>query len=446
MGVILIVDDQAAIRTALEVLFDVHGLPAESVASPAEAIARVQRGGVAVVVQDMNYTESATSGEEGVALFERLRATDPKLPILLLTAWTSLETAVRLVKAGAADYLAKPWDDEKLVTTVQNLLSIRSLEEENGRLRRAAAKDHDLCGVVYASPAMHEVVMLALQVAKSEVPVLITGPNGSGKEKLAEIIQANSKRREKPFVRVNAGALPENLLEAELFGAEAGAFTGATKRQGRFEAADGGTLFLDELGNLSLAGQMKLLRVLQTGEYQRLGSNATRTCDVRLVSATNADLKAMISEKTFREDLYFRVNVIELRIPSLADRRDDILPLAESFLPSVGNRKLAVSARRALLAYRWPGNVRELHNRLRRASLLAGDVIEERDLALDQDSIKPPREEKELDRKTIEEAIDKHEGKIARAAAELGVSRQALYRRMEKLGITLERRVRGSEG
>lgn len=446
MSVILIVDDQAAIRTALEVLFDVHGLPAESVASPAEAIARVQRGGVAVVVQDMNYTESATSGEEGVALFERMRAIDGKLPILLLTAWTSLETAVRLVKAGAADYLAKPWDDEKLVTSVQNLLAIRSLEQENGRLRRAAAKDHDLCGLVYASSAMHEVVMLALQVARSDVPVLITGPNGSGKEKLAEIIQANSKRREKPFVRVNAGALPENLFEAELFGAEAGAFTGATKRVGRFEAADGGTLFLDELGNLSLAGQMKLLRVLQTGEFQRLGSNVSRTCDVRLVSATNADLKAMIREKTFREDLYFRVNVIELRIPSLAERRDDILPLAESFLASEGNRKLAESARHALLAYAWPGNVRELHNRLRRASLLAEDIIEERDLALEHESIKPPREEKELDRKTIEEAIDKHEGKIARAAAELGVSRQALYRRMEKLGITLERRVRGSEG
>ncbi|MGZ3423961.1 MAG: sigma-54-dependent transcriptional regulator, partial [Polyangiales bacterium] len=226
MSRILVVDDQAAVRTALEVLFDVHDLPAESVASPKEALARIAAGGVGVVVQDMNFTANATSGDEGEALFRAIRARDPHMPVLLMTAWTSLETAVRLVREGAADYVAKPWDDEKLVATVRTLLELRGLQEENARLRsnglrarEALAKDHDLCGLVYASDAMHQVVSLAIQVARSDVPVLITGPNGSGKEKLAEIVQAGSRRRDKPFVRVNAGALPDNLLEAELFGA-----------------------------------------------------------------------------------------------------------------------------------------------------------------------------------------------------------------------------------
>jgi DNA-binding NtrC family response regulator len=467
MSRILVVDDQAAVRTALEVLFDVHDLPAESVASPKEALARIAAGGVGVVVQDMNFTANATSGDEGEALFRAIRARDPHMPVLLMTAWTSLETAVRLVKEGAADYVAKPWDDEKLVATVRTLLQLRDLQEENERLRssglrarEALAKEHDLCGLVYASDSMHQVVSLALQVARSDVTVLITGPNGSGKEKLAEIVQAGSRRRDKPFVRVNAGALPDNLLEAELFGAEAGAFTGAQKRSGRFEAADGGTLFLDELGNLTLAGQAKLLRVLQTGEFQRLGSNTVRKADVRIIAATNADLVAMIREKTFREDLYFRVNVIELRIPPLAARREDVLPLAEDFLAHVPDAppgvrySLTDEGKRALLAYSWPGNVRELHNRLRRAALLAASgVLGATELGLDEApgqklSAAPPapqmaKGEADIDRATIESALERAEGKIARAAAELGISRQALYRRMEKLGVTLERRVRG---
>ncbi len=469
---ILVVDDQAAVRTALEILFDVHDLPVESVATPKEALARVARGGIGVVVQDMNFTANATSGEEGVELFRALRALDARMPVLLLTAWTSLETAVALVKEGAADYLGKPWDDQKLVATVRNLVSLRALQDENDRLRasgrrarEALASEHDLCGLVYASDAMHQVVSLAVQVARSDVPVLITGPNGSGKEKLAEIVQANSRRRGKPFVRVNAGALPDNLLEAELFGAEAGAFTGASKaRAGRFEAADSGTLFLDELGNLSLAGQMKLLRVLQTGEFQRLGSNASRKVDVRLISATNADLVAMIRDKTFREDLYFRVNVIELKIPPLGARRDDVIPLAEAFLAELvksgeaGAAVLERDARDALLAYSWPGNVRELHNRLRRAALLApGDAIRASDLALDEapgdrlsSAASTARRGAEVardeggdpDRAAIEAALVRADGKIARAAADLGLTRQSLYRRMEKLGISLERRVK----
>src|SRR4029078_8155859 len=258
---------------------------------------------------------------------------------------------------------------------VKNLIRLRELGQENLRLRTRAnraradlAQRYDLGGLVYASAAMHEVVTLAVKVAPSEAAVLITGPNGSGKERLAQIVQVNSRRRDKPFVKVNAGGLPDELLEDELFGAEAGAYTGAKKlRIGRFEEADGGTLFLDEIGNLSTAGQMKLLRVLHTREFQRVGSTITRKTDVRLISATNADLPRAIAQGTFREDLYFRLNVIELSVPALRDRADDVLPLAEHLLAAYRAEsgqafEMTADAQQALLDHEWPGNVRELEN------------------------------------------------------------------------------------
>jgi DNA-binding NtrC family response regulator len=292
--------------------------------------------------------------------------------------------------------------------------------------------------------------------------VLITGPNGSGKEKLAEIVQTSSRRADKPFVRVNAGGLPDQLLEAELFGAEPGAYTGATKlRVGRFEAAHGGTLFLDEIGNLTATGQMKLLRVLQTGEFQRLGSNVTRTADVRLISATNANLKSEIAAARFREDLYFRLNVIELEVPPLSRRPDDIRPLAEHFLSrhAAGRAiKLSDEALLALEHHDWSGNVRELDNRLQRAALVCqGAAIRPQDLGLDDRALSAEPVEAnaarvsavpnsgtllDVEREAIEGALGRAQGVISRAATELGVSRQALYRRMERLGIELERRIR----
>ncbi|XXT18231.1 sigma-54 dependent transcriptional regulator [Sorangium sp. So ce429] len=273
-------------------------------------------------------------------LLRRIKSIDPELPVVAMTAFTSIAGAVELIKAGASDYVPKPWDDQKLVAVVSNLARLRSLEQENarlaaqrGRARHRLAERHDLAGLVYTSDAMHEVVSLAVKVAPADVPVLITGPNGTGKELLASIVQANSRRRDRPFVKVNAGALPDELVEAELFGAEAGAFTGATRlRIGRFEEADGGTLFLDEIGTLSLNGQKKLLRVLRTGEYQRLGSSVTRRADVRVLSATNRDLPRAIAEGSFREDLYFRLNVIELALPALRDRPEDIVPIARHLL------------------------------------------------------------------------------------------------------------------
>jgi DNA-binding NtrC family response regulator len=310
---------------------------------------------------------------------------------------------------------------------------------------------------------MHEVVALAVNVAASDAPVLITGPNGSGKEMLAEIVQANSRRGKRPFVKVNAGGLPAELLEAELFGAEAGAFTGATKlRIGRFEAADAGTLFLDEIGNLPLAGQARLLRVLQTGEYERLGSSTTRRADVRMISATNSDLGRLIAEGRFREDLYYRLNVIELYVPPLAARPDDILPLAEHFVSVHGKggpaRALSEEARAALVAHEWPGNVRELQNRVQRATLVGpAATLTPQDLGLVAGAPRAPRtsppaapapaeapavEDEAGERAAIQDALLRAGGVVAKAACELGVSRQALYRRMERLGITLERRVR----
>ncbi|HEX7114099.1 MAG TPA: sigma-54 dependent transcriptional regulator [Steroidobacter sp.] len=443
MATILIIDDNEPVRTALEVLLSLQGHRVLTAEGPEEGLKLLARESVDLVLQDMNFRKEATSGEEGIALFHAIRERYPSVPIVLLTAWTHLETAVDLVKAGAADYLAKPWDDARLLTTVRNLLELRRLavEQERAARRRAESRAQlaakfNLCGLVFESDQMRDVVTKATHIAPADVPVLITGPNGSGKEVLAAIIQANSSVRDGPFVKVNVGALPKDLMEAELFGAEAGAYTGATKvRQGRFEAADGGTLFLDEIGNLSLEGQAKLLRVLQTGEFERLGSTVTRKVKVRIVSATNADLPTAIAEGRFREDLYYRLNVIELKVPPLAERKDDILPLARHFLE--GDKTLSQAAQRALLAHNWPGNVRELMNTIRRASLLStGREITPEDLGLSAPAGGwEPAAEREPDRAEIEDALSRARGVIARAARELGLSRQALYRRMEKLGL-----------
>jgi DNA-binding NtrC family response regulator len=435
---VLIVEDQPAVAKALRMLFDLNDIDAESTASADGAVRAVERGDVDVVLQDMNFAPGATSGEEGIALFRRLREADPQLPVVLLTAWTSLETAVQLVKEGATDYLAKPWDDAKLVATVRQLMAERALRAERSRSRESLARAHDLRGIVYQSDAMHRAVSLAAQVAPSDVPVLITGPNGAGKEKIAEILHANSRRRQKPLVKVNAGGIPDNLIESELFGAEPGAYTGSTRlRIGRFEAANGGTLFLDEIGNLSGAGQMKLLRVLQSGEFERLGSSETRRVDVRVLCATNADLRQAIARGAFRQDLYFRLNVVEIAVPPLRERREDVIPLAEAFLSAA--KRLGDGARAALLAHDWPGNVRELQNRIQRATALSGgEIITAEELGFG--AARETAADVPVERAQIEVALLNANGSVSRAAEALGVSRQALYRRMEKLGVVVERR------
>jgi DNA-binding NtrC family response regulator len=443
MGKILVIDDNHAIGEALGVLFSLHGIDTVTALSPEAGLAHLGGDSVDLVVQDMNFTADTTSGREGVALFDEIRRRHPDLPIILLTGWTHLEDAVELVKAGAADYLAKPWDDAKLVVTVKNLLALGALQRQQRREaeeRRAArerlGRRFDLCGIVYESSAMQQLVGIATQVAHADVPVVITGPNGAGKEKIADIVHANSAVKAGPYVKVNMGALPAELIESELFGAEAGAYTGAQKaRAGRCEAADGGTLFLDEIANLPLAGQVKLLRVLQTGEFERLGSNVTRKVKVRIITATNSDLRAAIAAGRFREDLFYRLNVIELHVPPLAERREDVLPLALAFLGT--SHTLNPEAERALLDHAWSGNVRELQNCMRRAALLA--TTKSVDTAALGLPVSPPASaaapNTEPSRADIEAVLTRNKGVIAAAAQELGLSRQALYRRMDKFGI-----------
>jgi len=487
METILIVDDNQAVCNALALMLELHGYHSLTCLSPDTALELIELHDVSLVIQDMNFTQDTTSGEEGKGLFYAIRARQPQLPIILLTAWTQLEIAVELVKEGAADYMGKPWDDAKLLTSISNLISLHTLSKANTQLKRvenermSAIKGADLCGIIFGSGAMQRCVDLALQIARSDVSVLITGPNGAGKDKLADIIHANSPLKHKPFIKVNIGALPMELLEAELFGAEAGAFTGANKtRIGRFEAADGGTLFLDEIGNLPLSGQVKLLRVLQTGEFERLGSHQTRKVNVRVLSATNADLDQQIRTGHFREDLFYRLNVIELALPPLNERTDDILPLVEHFVgPGFSLNKQALQA---LVEHHWPGNVRELENVCKRAVILAPDSVLTVDdfglmmnhgtplghqqipsdnkptpnethstgssqeqaeahsgKGLDSTSSqlldKAPLDKAPLDKVSIQAALLEHGGVIARVAKSLGLSRQALYRRMEKFGI-----------
>ncbi|MCJ8319864.1 MAG: sigma-54 dependent transcriptional regulator [Colwellia sp.] len=444
MDKILIVDDNPAICNALSLLLDLHGYQTITCHQPSEALNIVSYQNIALVIQDMNFKRDTTSGDEGNELFYKLRSLHADLPIILMTAWTHLEMAVSLVKDGAADYLCKPWDDAKLLVTINNLLELRELRLQNSHLQKQQAQRNeivaglDLCGLVYASTAMQQLLEMTEQVAKSDISVLITGPNGAGKEKIAQIIQANSTRKNQSFIKVNIGAMPIDLMEAELFGAEVGAFTGSIKKRiGRFEAADGGTLFLDEIGELPLSGQVKLLRVLQTGEFESLGSHQTKKVNVRVISATNADLAMLISQGKFREDLYYRLNVIELNLPPLNKRVDDVVPLARHFLKQSNPQELELSKEleNALITHHWPGNVRELENACQRARVLgAGKSLTAEHFGLQVSLIKL-NETYEPSQAEIEQALQAYNGVISKVARHLGLSRQALYRRMTKYGL-----------
>ncbi len=442
MRTVLVIDDNPAVAQALSLLFGLHDIRTLTASTPQKGLSALAHERIDLVIADMNFSADTTSGQEGAALFRALRAQQPDLPVVLLTAWTHLESAVQLVKAGAADYIGKPWDNDKLLATVENLLELaeamrerQRLQDEQRRRRERLAEQYDLCGIVFASDAMERVVELACRVARADVRVLISGPNGAGKERIAQIVHANSVLRTGPFVAINCGAIPAELVEAELFGAEAGAYTGANRaRTGRFEAANGGTLFLDEIGDLPLAGQVKLLRVLETGQFEMLGSSKTRSAQVRIVSASNADLPALIREGRFREDLYYRLNVIDIAVPALADRPADILPLARHFLGS--SLQLSEDAAAALMAHDWPGNVRELRNSIERAKLLARDsLVAAADLNLPAVARGTPREAEHFSKEMLEASLQAAGGNISRAAQSLGLSRQALYRRLERFNL-----------
>lgn len=443
MPTVLVIDDNPDVGAALQLLFSLSGIATQLALTPAQGLARLDEADL--VIQDMNFSADTTSGDEGVALFQQLRARRPDLPVILLTAWTQLERAVQLVKQGAADYLAKPWDDAKLLATVHNLLELADTQQQLQRQRqhtrtrwRQLRERLALGDLIAASPAMLALLELAAPVARSQLPVLVTGPAGSGKERIARLLHDNSARSGRPFVALNCGALPADLIEAELFGAEAGAYTGAQRaRVGHVEAARGGTLFLDEIGNLPPAGQAKLLRVLESGRYQRLGSPKELEADVRIVSATNADLPALMKRGEFREDLYYRLHGIELRLPSLKDRPEDLLPLAESFL--AGRARLSDAALARLQAHAWPGEVRELRHCIERAVVLAQGAawIEVGHLGLPAGSVLA-MEARNLDEPTREQlvaALAQHQGNVSRVAAAFGLSRQAVYRRLQHHGL-----------
>ena len=450
MRAVLVVDDNPAVTNALSVLFGLHEIRMFAATTPEEGLQLLIRERIDLVIADMNFSADTTAGTEGASLFRDIRSRHPDLPVILFTAWTSLESAVQLIKAGAADYISKPWDNNKLLATIENLLELSENTRERERLRRSRkqrrdriAEAYNLRGIVFESESMERAVELACRVARAQVPVLISGPNGTGKERIAEIVHVNSAVHAGPFIAINCGALPPELIEAELFGAEAGAYTSANRaRAGRFELANGGTLFLDEIGNLPLAGQVKLLRVLETGQYEPLGSSQTCTARVRIISATNADLPAMIRDGRFREDLYYRLNLIEIVLPPLTERSDDIVPLAEHFLGT--EVQLSDDARAALLQHAWPGNVRELRNSIERAKLLTRDgTVRVGDLNLSQrqrlvlPAASAGSEDEDLTREVIEASLRTAGGNITRAAQSLRISRQALYRRMERFGLRL---------
>lgn len=418
MTKILLVDDNPDVLAALELLLSLHEYEVITANTYKDALFAIERQQIALVIQDMNFNQGLTSGNEGKALFYQLRKIKPDLPVILITAWTQLETAIELVKQGAVDYLPKPWNDGKLLELVSTYVKTPPEKSNHSNLIAHSAEMKNLC-------------QMAEKVAHSEVNVLITGPNGAGKEKIADHIHQYSQRQAMPFIKVNMGALPAQLMEAELFGAEKGAFTGANQQRiGRFEAADGGTLFLDEIGNLSLSGQMKLLRVLQTGEFERVGSSETLKVNVRVISATNENLQQAVHQGNFREDLFYRLNVINLDLKPLKQRVEDIIPLAEHFIGQ--HYTLTQEAKAALLSHEWPGNVRELENACKRALVFAeGNKLDAKDFNLNQEEIA------KVDEKTvIKEALKKHNGVIKHAAEELGLSRQALYRRIEKFQLS----------
>src|SRR5215510_9099142 len=443
---ILVADDQADILSALKLLLKREGFEVATASSPAGVLDITAREHVDVALVDLNYSRDTTSGEEGVALVEQLHREHPEIPVVVMTAWATVEVAVKAMRNGANDFLEKPWNNQRLLSVLRNQVQLAEARKQGRRLadENAILRGSDGANLVASSRPMQEVVRLARQVARSDASVLITGEPGTGKSLLAKLIHDWSGRAERSFISVNAGGLPESVFETEIFGHVKGAFTDArADRTGRFELADGGTLFLDEIGNVPPAQQARLLRALETGEFERVGSSRTQHADVRVISATNADLAALIRDGRFREDLLFRINTVEIRLPPLRERRDDIPLLAAHFLKEYATRyrkpltKFHADAMRALLGYGWPGNVRELAHAVERAVLLAeGDTVRTVDLNLRPPGDAPGRLEdmslEEVERVLIQKALARAGGNVSTAAKALGLSRSALYRRLER--------------
>jgi len=443
---ILVADDQPDVLEALRILLKAEGFEAATASSPSDVSAAVAKGDFDLALIDLNYTRDTTSGKEGLDLLSTLRELDGTLPVVVMTAWSSVEGAVEAMQRGARDYIEKPWDNERLLTTIRTHVALgralrksQLLEGENQRLKSDGSPD-----LIAESKAMQPVLDVIDRVGPSDANVLIVGEHGTGKEVVARRLHAVSDRSSKPLVAVNAGGFSEGVFDSELFGHVKGAFTDAkSDRVGCFELADGGTLFLDEIANVPLQQQAKLLRVLESREIQRVGSSKVRKVDVRVISATNANLGEAVASGEFREDLLYRLNTVEILLPPLRDRLEDIPVLAEYFLgkqvarygrPIEGFSPAAVAA---LSAHAWPGNVRELQHSVERSVLMArGSRIEASDLGLrrrdDGSVLMDELTLDEAERLMIEKALDRHQGNVSKAAEALGLSRSALYRRLQR--------------
>ena len=448
---ILIADDQPDVLVALCLLLKSENYEIETVNSPDEVVCAIEDSDFDIVLIDLNYARDTTSGQEGLDLLSRIRNLDKILPVVVMTAWGSVDLVVEAMRQGAGDFIQKPWDNARLLTILHTQVKLgqalrkgQQLEDENKLLRR----DDDKLVLIAESAAMRPISELINRIGPSDANVLLTGENGTGKEVVARLLHARSPRAAKPLLIINAGALSENIIESELFGHVRGAFTDAkTDRIGRFELADTGTLLLDEIANAPLSLQTKLLRVLETGEFERVGSSKTRRVNVRIISATNADLSTEVEDGRFRQDLLFRLNTVDIHLPPLRERREDIPLLAEHFLRlhAIRYRRhlkgFEPSATATLLSYSWPGNVREISHVIERAVLMSqGEALTVADLGLHESRVgAAPRVEEmsieEVERLLIQKALARYEGSANRAAGALGLSRSALYRRIQKYGL-----------
>jgi DNA-binding NtrC family response regulator len=442
---ILVADDHADVRQALSLLLRDCGYDVATAASPVEALSALRQWSPDLVLLDLNYQRDTTSGAEGLELLKQIRARHRELPVVILTGWATVSLAVEAMRLGAQDFLEKPWENERVrslvahhVASARARAEVRRIEDEG----RTADREED--GPVYRSRAMQEVFAVAGRVAASDVPVLLTGESGTGKSLIARWIHRHSSRAKGPFVSVNLGGLAETLFESELFGHVKGAFTDArSDRAGRIERASGGTLFFDEISNITSAQQARLLHVLEDGTFERVGEAVPRPSDARILAATNADIRQLIRDGRFREDLYFRLNTVEIALPPLRARRDDIPLLAAYYLARYAKERgrepltITAGASRALESHDWPGNVRELAHVMQRAVLLAkDDTIEAVDLRLGERGAAPTLENltlEQAERYVILRALESCGGEVSAAAVKLGMSRSALYRRLEKL-------------
>lgn len=438
---ILIIDDDEGIRMSLGLLLKRAGYAVDTADNPSDALDKIRAHRYELILMDMNYSRS-TTGEEGIVLLRKARIFQPDTPVILITAWGSIDLAVEGMRAGAFDFITKPWNNLALLQRVETALRL------NGREPEAGAESFKRDGIIGNNKQLLELLDTVERVAPTDAPVLILGENGTGKELIANALHINSRRHDKPFVMVNLGGIAQSLFESEMFGHAKGAFTGAVAaRKGRFEVADKGTIFLDEIGDLDMACQVKLLRVLQQHTFEPLGESTPRKVDVRVVCATNADLPAMVRDRTFREDLFYRINLITLHVPALRDRRDDIPLLVRHFIrESVkGSGKdipeIASDAMEYLSRLPYPGNIRQLKNMVERAVLIGGNVLQVNDFSSFVGAEAPVPDNRpagsldDMEKRAVLDALANADGNVSQAARALGITRQALYRRMEKFGI-----------